>query len=312
MTFRPLGIDDYLDMTKPISAISAILKGFIIGPIWSGDFEQIEPRVLNKLAGQEDYLDIFRAGTDPYMGLASLATGKPVGQVTKKDSVDSRGKVVKSDRFLGKQGELSCGYGVGPQGFINNMKEKFDVDIEFDMAERIVKSYRNLHWKVVKLWKGVEKLAKAALSSQSQVWLSSTECPGISFRCYKTWLCLKLPSKRILWYFEPELMAGDYGLEIWYWGRDVNRGGMWTRVKTYGGKLVENITQALARDVMAESMLRLEEFGEELLFTVHDEIVGRHLGTSPSAIESIMKEQPSFWSGLPLAVKVTVSNRYQK
>jgi DNA polymerase len=93
-------------------------------------------------------------------------------------------------------------------------------------------------------------------------------------RMVKNWLVVRLPSGRCLWYFEPELVnEGERFNRIYYWGRDIKKGGRWDRVETYGGKLVENITQAMARDVMAEAMLRLDEAGFNVNLTVHDEIV---------------------------------------
>jgi DNA polymerase len=149
----------------------------------------------------------------------------------------------------------------------------YDVIIPEEEAERIVQAYRTSNQKVVNLWYAVDRLAKQTILEQPQKLICSADVPRIAMRMVKKWLVIRLPSGRCLWYFEPELIPGDRGMRIVYWGRDIKRGGRWGRVETYGGKLVENGTQAIARDVMADGMLNLDAAGFDVNMTVHDEIV---------------------------------------
>jgi len=96
-----------------------------------------------------------------------------------------------------------------------------------------------------------------------------------------------------------------------YWGRNIYKGGKWDRVGTWGGKLAENITQACARDVMAEAMLKLEALGATLLLTVHDELVVRN-NLLLSKFKDAMVTPPSWATGLPIDVEIFQSRRYRK
>jgi DNA polymerase len=121
------------------------------------------------------------------------------------------------------------------------------------------------------------------------------------------YLWIQIPSGRRLYYCEPE-MVGD-GLE--YWGRNPYKGGKWDRVRGYGGKFVENITQALSRDLMGNAMLRLEEQGFKLVATIHDEIVAEDNGLL-SAFKEVMLSAPAWARGLPVDVEVFQCARYRK
>ena len=285
---------------NPTQAVSSMLRGMLVGPIISGDFSQIEARCLVKLAGQNDALQLFVDKKDPYKRMASRIYGKPEKDIT------------KSERFMGKQAVLACGYGLGYRGFTRILKTVYDIEIAEETALQVVTAFRDLHPKIVSLWRNTERLVKRALLENAQTWQHNNEVPGIGARCYKSWLCIQLPSKRVLWYYEPSLEADEKGTQLMYWGRNALKGGAWERVKTYGGKLVENITQAIARDIMGEAMLRLEAAGQKVLLTVHDEIVCEDLGMSEEEFAAIMKWQPAFWPGTPLDVEVQRSRRYQK
>jgi DNA polymerase len=101
-------------------------------------------------------------------------------------------------------------------------------------------------------------------------------------------------------------------MRILYEGRDIKRGGRWGTVDTYGGKLVENVTQAISRDVMADAMLRLDEAGFDVNMTVHDEIVAPGPAERLDEFETIMRQPPTWWPDLPMDVEVQHKRRYQK
>jgi DNA polymerase len=287
---------------NPTRTVASMMKGFLLGPFYIGDFSQIEPRVGAKLAGQVSMLDRFRLKQDPYIALASVIYGVAAERVS------------KDQRFMGKQGVLGCGYGLGRHGFINMLKTIYDIEVSEEEAQKVVTAYREMNPQIVSFWYDLERLVKQAVLEQWQEFHTSPRCPGLATRTYKSWLCIRLPSGRILWYFEPELVPGERGFELHYWGRNPKYGGKWMRVKTYGGKLAENVTQATARDIMAEAMLRLTEVGFEVLMTVHDEIV---CAAGPNSIdlelfEHVMRQEPEWFKGIPLNVDVQYAERYQK
>jgi DNA polymerase len=291
----------YKDVTR---ATAAAMRGFLLDSkdgLLMGDFSQIEARVLVAWAGQTDMVEAFRQKRDPYVLFASRIYGRTI---TKADT---------DERFMGKQGVLGCGYGVGKHGFRAMLKEIYDVDISEEESERIVYVYRTSNQRVVNLWYAVERLAKQTLLEQPQRMICSTDVPLIAMRMVDKWLVIRLPSGRCLWYFEPELQMdrGDRA-RIYYWGRNPKIGGRWDRVESYGGKLVENVTQAIARDVMADAMLRLEERNFPVQMTVHDEIIAPGPEERLPEFKSTMLQPPAWWLDLPIDVEVQHKRRYQK
>lgn len=288
--------------SDPTRAVAAAMKGFIHEPdgLLSGDLSQIEARVLVSWAGQMDMVEAFRNKADPYKIMATRVYNVPLEAVT------------KDQRFMGKQGVLSCGYGVGKYGFKNALKVNFDIEVSLEEADRIVQAYRTASPRVKALWYDMDALAKQVLLERPTHLIQSTKVPRIAMRMVDDWMVMRLPSGRCLWYFEPELVPKDGGgWEIMYWGRDVTRGGMWTRVKTYGGKLVENATQAIARDVMAECLLRLDAAGFPVIMQVHDSAVAPGPAERLDEFARLFKQAPAWWPDLPLDAEVEHIRRYQ-
>lgn len=290
----------------PTRAVAAAMRGFIYDDevgLLSGDFAQIEARVLVSWARQENAVEAFRNKRDLYKIQAASIYNVPVENV----NVDQR--------FMGKTAVLSAGYQVGKFGFRANLKEKFDIEIDLEESDRIVQGYRRANPKVKQLWYDVDALAKKVLLERAERWICSTSVPLIAMRLLtlgpRTWLLMRLPTGRCLWYYEPELMQGENGLRIVYWGRDIKRGGMWARVDTYGGKLVENGTQAMAREVLADAMLRLDLAGFPLTMQVHDSVTAPAPAERLDEFESLMRLEPKWFPGLPIDVDVYHGTRYE-
>jgi DNA polymerase len=312
----PDAMDTYFEMlhaglldlaySDPTRATAAAMRGFLLDSrdgLLSGDFSQIEARALVTWARQTDMVEAFRQKKDPYKLMASRIYGIPIEQVN------------EDQRFMGKQSVLGAGYGVGRFGFANMLWTIYDVIIsaeEGGEADRIVQAYRTSNRRVVELWYAVERLAKQTVLEQPQKLICSTDVPLIAMRMVKKWLVIRLPSGRCLWYFEPELVTEGGRSRIYYWGRNIKQGGRWDRVETYGGKLVENVTQAMARDVMADAMLQLDAAGFNVSLTVHDEIVAPGPASRLDEFEAVMRLPPTWWKDLPLDVKVQHKRRYQK
>lgn len=295
---------DILDLFEPsiVNVISSMLRGLLLGPFLTADFAQIEARTLVTWAGQEDMVRLFRTGGDPYKAMASRIYSKP------EDTIN------KDERFMGKQSVLGCGYQLGRHGFKNMLKVIYDVDISEEEAANVVNMYRAANPKVQQLWWNVDAMVKRCLMENWQTWTRSTNVQKISMRIYKSWLLIKLPSGRVLWYYEPELSRDEQErLQVVYWGRDTKKGGAWGRIKTYGGKVCENVVQAMSRDVMGEAIVRLDEAGFELEFSVHDEVVAEEPDDSRMELfESLIVRAPTWFPELPVAVETAFVQRYQK
>lgn len=290
------------------STISNALRGFIMAPpgktLLVGDLSQIEARTLNWLAGQEDTVRLFATGGDPYCAMASKIYGR---EVTKKQ---------KDERFMGKQAVLGAGYGLGPGGFQFMLDETYDVQVTEEFAKKVVYAYREASPKVVAFWERLEKglvhvvagkVAKVRVTRN--IWMGVEEIGDVLY----AWI--QIPSGRKLYYAAPSLTSGPRGPAVRYYGRDRFSKG-WTDVKTYGGKIAENVTQALSRDVMAEAMLRLKASSFELIGTVHDEIIceeqEKGVEDLAKAFHMIMVEIPTWAPGLPLEAEIFTSRRYRK
>jgi DNA polymerase len=286
-----------------MAALSSVLRGCLRASpghtLYCADFNAIEARVVFWLADHHRGLRLFEGGVDPYKEQAAIIFSKTVNNVT------------DDERFVGKQSILGCGFGMGDRKFRLQCKS-FGRDISPDLAKLAIKAYRTKHAPVVQLWSNLEKAAIAA-----------TKNPGVSYRINHTrwfvkgkFLYCELPSGRSLAFFQPSVRYeptpwGDkrpvlyhYGIEKHQW---VNRG-------TYGGKLTENVVQGIARDVMKESELRVEEHGYIPLIDVHDEILSeRKKGTgSLEEFETLMAQVPVWAKGLPVRVKGWCGERYKK
>jgi DNA polymerase len=287
-----------LDVVFPdgIGTIAEMLRGFLVGPFTVADFAQIEARVLAWLAGEEWLLSTFRMKGDPYKLMASRIYGAPV------EAID------KDQRFMGKQVILGCGYGMGAPKFKRMLDETYDMVIDEPFAYSVVNTYRSAHPKIVKLWSTLHNGMLAMLASRKTIRVGP-----VVMGMEGTSAFIQLPSGRRLFYPQARLSTQNGHSEIEFWGmrRDQQGGGGWGLVNTYGGKMVENITQALARDVMAVAMIKLELSGIPVLFTVHDEIVV-DAGVDISRFKDILTRVPGWAPGLPIEADVFTTNRYRK
>lgn len=257
------------------------------------DFSAIEARVIAWLAGEEWVLDTFREGHDIYKATAN--------QMFHLGGVD---KVDKSMRQRGKVATLALGYqgGTGALQAMGALK----MGIKEDELQGLVNAWRKANPNIVKFWRRVEAAAKRALEFGTEVSLRGT---GISFYVRDTFLMIGLPNGRSIAYANATLEDG----RIRYEGKSMTS-STFQKLDTYGGKLVENIVQATARDVLAESMLRLEKLGYKIVAHVHDEVildVPKGV-TNIDEINEQMAINPEWTDGLPLAAAGFRSDFYMK
>ena len=257
------------------------------------DFSAIEARVTAYLAGEQWRMDVFAAGGDIYCSSASQMFHVPV----EKHGVN------KHLRQKGKVAELACGYGGGVNALKAFGADKMGLS-DAEMQE-IVDNWRAASPTIPRLWREAEQAAKGALQQPGSV---TTMSCCVKFRRDAQALRCQLPSGRLLSYWDARLEDGS----IVYMGQG-GQGGGWMKKDTWGGKLVENIVQAYARDCLAVSMDRLAAAGFQICFHVHDEVVAEApAGTGWEQMAKIMG-QPIDWApGLLLRADGYTTDFYMK
>ena len=248
------------------------------------DFSAIEARVLAWLAKEEWRLELFRNGGDIYCMSASKMFGVPV----EKNGIN------KELRQKGKIAELACGYG----GSVGALKAFGAIALGIKEIELkgIIDKWREANPNIIKLWWEVDKTAKNVITNKSTLM-----CYGLKFSYEKGIMFIELPSKRRLAYCKPRIGINALGLKcITYEG--IGTGKKWERIESYGPKLVENIVQGIARDILAEAMMRLYKNGYKITMHIHDEVV-LEVEENVSTVEEvcrIMKISPIWAKDLPL------------
>lgn len=289
--------------TGPIDVISQCMRGFIKAPkgyeIAVVDYTAIEARVLAWLCDEKDMLKAYFDGLDVYKVMAV--------RLFKLASIDD---VSDEQRRIAKNLVLGCGYQLGGVKFVDYCANAGLIITE-EFAKSAVKAYRAGVPNIVASWKTVENLVVGAIQNPGDVY-SGLHC---KFYMRDHWLCIRLPSGREIRY--PYAKA----VPCIRWNKPSNEisfrteiKGQFLREKTYGGKLIENIVQGIAFDVMQEGMLSAETNGYPVFGTVHDEVLTmRKKGTSNiKELEELVCDVPSWSNGMPLAAKGFVCDRYKK
>lgn len=217
------------------------------------DFSAIEARVLSHLAGEKWRSMVFEQGKDIYCMSASQMFGVPVEKHGHNADLRQKGKIA----------ELACGYG-GAVGALQAMGA-IDMGLDEQELQPLVDSWRQANPNIVLFWWDVDKAVKTAVKYQKQ-----TETHGIQFKVRKGMLFITLPSGRKLAYVKPKMGENQFGGEsVTYEGTGTAK--RWERLESYGPKFVENIIQAISRDILAYSMKQLKDF--RIAGHVHDEII---------------------------------------
>lgn len=259
------------------------------------DFSAIEARVMGWLAGETWVLEEFRGEGKIYEQTASKMFHIPIEQITKGSPYRARGKVAS----------LACQYGgaegaLVSMGALNYVKES--------ELKGLVQSWRSANPHIVQFWYDIDKAAKAAVKEHQ-----TTRVGLVEIGYQSGMMMIRLPSGRSLAYVRPRMTVNRFGSEsISYEG--IGTAKKWCRIESYGAKLCENIVQAVARDILAEAMLRLEAAGFEIVCHIHDEVV-LEVPEGKSDVEEvnrIMAIQPEWASGLPLSAAGFESPFYKK
>lgn len=321
---------------------SSAIRGCIVAPkgkkLVVADLSNIEGRVLAWLAGEDWKLQAFRdfdagEGHDLY----KLSYAKSFG--IKPEAVS------KDNRQVGKVQELALGYEGGVGAFIT-FAAAYNIDLEamgeqaigaipdailgeatralewtkqqkrptFGLSDRawlvcdsFKRSWRYAHPAISSFWKDLEEAARMAVMRPGVTY----ECRMLKLRRDGAWLRIRLPSGRFLCYPNPQL---DDAGKLSYMGFN-QYSRKWSRIKTYGGKLVENVTQATSRDVLAWNMPAIEAAGYQIVLSVHDENITEAEDSdefNASHLAGLMATAPNWAKGLPLAAAGFEAYRYRK
>lgn len=258
------------------------------------DFSAIEARVIAWLAGEQWRLDVFINGGDIYCASAARMFKVPVEKHGQNAHLRQRGKVA----------ELALGYG-GGVGAMATMDKAGA--IPEDERQGIVDQWRAASPQIVKLWKTYEKAAKTAIKERRRIKVKN----GIVFYMKDNTLFIQLPSGRAIAYWGA--MVDEESGQICYYGVGDNH--KWTLLRTYGGKLTENIVQATARDCLAVKLIQVTEMGYKVVAHVHDEMivdVPRSDIDAAKTIDALMAEPIDWAPGLPLKGGTYECDYYQK
>ena len=272
----------------------SMLKKAIMAPegyvLINSDSSQIEARTLAWLSGQDDLVGAFERGEDVYKIMASKIYSKPVEEIN------------EDERFVGKTTILGCGYGMGGAKFHRQLKT-FGKDIPLEACERIIDVYRKTYPRIQKLWNDGQRCLEAMVQDKSCNF--GTKPDAISFIPF---FGFRLPNEMFLKYHELKEVQEERMYKNFEY-----KSGRYGATTIYGGKVVENVTQAIARCVVGEQMLRVAK-RYRVVLTVHDAVacIAREEEAEEAVayINECMKWRPDWCLTLPLNCETHYGKRY--
>lgn len=285
--------------------LSQLIRTAFVAPegktLLVADFSAIEARVIAWLAGEQWRLDVFNTHGKIYEASASQMFGVPIEEIGKGSDLRQKGKVA----------ELALGY-QGGKGALISMGA-LDMGLTEEELPDIVLRWRNANRRIVDLWYSMEAAALEVMQTGQPVGVRGLIFAREShYQTQQDFFTITLPSGRKLFYAKPFIKENDFGKPaLHYWGVDQTK-KKWTVLSTYGGKLVENIVQAISRDCLAVAMTRLEQAGYEIVLHVHDEVGAEGYVEQLDRMLEIMGAPISWAPGLPLKADGFTTEYYQK
>jgi DNA polymerase len=317
-------------MGSPLDAISSCLRSFVMaapGNIFHvADFSNIEGRGIAWLAGEETKLEAFR--------LADAKLGPPIYEKTASGILGIAIELITEAlrQAYGKVPELACGFG-GGKGAFQTMAKTYGVKVTDEQAEEIKTQWRKQHPNIERYWYALEEAALAAVQDPGKAFSAGADGRKCVYKMQGSFLWCLLPSKRPLCYPYPRIMKvktpwGAMKDAVTYMTvvddakrgtskiiPDPNAHGSWQRVSTYGGKLSENNTQAICRDLLAHVMLECEKADFPIVLHVHDEVVAEvalSSGLTHKDFINCCSSVPDWAAGFPVVAKGVETVRYRK
>lgn len=278
---------------------SSLLRSTIAVPpnkkLIVADYSSIESVILAWVSKCHTMLELYRKGQDVYKDFASQLFLKPYY------------KISKSERNLAKPAVLGCGYGLGALG-LKRYAESFGMQLTEEEAKTQVQVFKNSYPEIPKLWKTLDQSLKLALMNKN----SRFQTGKFIFQFDGVFLSIQLPSGRKIFYYHPKLELNQFGKEsLTYAGRETS-----VRVWSHAGKLVENLVQGIARDVLLYGMQKAKEAGFCIVGHVHDEIICESMEKKAQKYLGLliekMTENPPWALDLPLKAEGYTSDFYKK
>ena len=292
----------------PAVAVSAAIRGVIVPSKGKrfviGDYASVEPCCLFTIAQQWDAVEILRNKGNIYIEFGKGFYGRTL------DKEKDLGAYT-----LVKSTVLGCGYGLGADNFVAKLQAE-GVDLPEHEIRRAHGAYRERFPQVKALWDGIGQAMKDAIAYPGRYWSYN----GIHFFCDGYWLTCTLPSGRALYYPNARLQPGKFSEEVVYegWMRIDGRPAGWGDVRTWGARTVENICQAICRDVMMEDELEVEALpGWNMIMEVYDELVAEcpddvPPGKALKVLLGIMSQPPKWLPMMPVRAEGIEATRYRK
>ena len=320
-----------------LEVVASVIRNFIGLPcgLWDADYNAVEARIANWLGGEEKTLARFRKmdaakeyrpENDLYLlCYCDIMPGVDVRTLTKK------GK----ERGIGKVFELAAQYNLGPQGAFNTA-ESWGTPISMELATKGIATYRKTHPYLVRTWKAYQRCAEAAIEFPGVTQVSTEFYPkdevgagsAIPIKMVvkplagMPYLLIQLPSGRCLTYPKPEVepkwvdatipgKEGWWSKEITYWGQPPMKSIM-GRIKLYGGKIMENISQAIGADLMTFGTLKAEGRGYDPITFIHDQLLAAASSGTAEGFGEALASLPPWAAGLPLKAESGHTPYYTK
>lgn len=282
----------------PMVLSELIRTAFIPKPghrFFVADFAAIEARVIAWIAGEQWRQEVFSKGGDIYCASASQMFHVPVEKHGVNGHLRQKGKIA----------ELALGYG-GSVGALKAMGA-LNYGLQEEELKPLVDAWRKSNPFITRLWWDVDKAASTCVREKKE-----TETHGIRFLYQSGMMFIVLPSGRKLVYVKPRMGINHFGNEsVTYEGVGAQK--KWTRLESYGPKFVENIVQAVARDILAEAMRRLDDHGYRIVMHIHDEaVIEAPADASLENICRIMGQAPEWANGLILRADGYICDFYKK
>lgn len=300
---------------SPNDTLSQLIRtAFVAAPgnvLIDADFSAIEARVISWLAGEEWRLEVFRTHGRIYEASASQMFGVPLERIKK-------GNPEYALRQRGKVAELALGYQGGVGAMRNMDVGNLLADLSDDEVQEIVNRWRSTNPKIRNMWYDFDSAAAEVIVNGGTVRVRDCVLAR-EYDCLRgaTCMAITLPSGRKLYYIDPAVGENRWGgSSLSYMGMDQTT-KKWKRIETYGGKLVENCVQAIARDCLAQAIEYLEAAGLPVVFHVHDEVVidVAPFGTDTEMLDKVVSimTRPIPWAqGLPLGADGWVGQFFKK
>jgi len=309
----------------PMVVVSSLLRSMFVARsghrLMAGDFAQMEARVLAWIAGQDDLLQAFATGAKIYEEMGAAYSGKPLEEIT-KDS---------DERQVGKNSYLGAGFQMGADTFAAQVQKQTGIVLprgergengellpgEVDVAQLVIDLYRGRVPRIRQFWYDIQDAVFDAVVNPGLIQTVGRR-NAIRYTVRGQFLWCQLPSGRFLAYARPAIRErktpwGETKPAVTFEGVD-SYTRRWKRMAGYGGLWTENVVQAMARDLIATAMLRVERAGYRVVLSVHDEVVAEPRNGHGSLEEflALMETRPRWAEDLPVAAEGWEGERYRK